>query len=471
MANPEGRQGAPTSVRCVVDGLAVALSPEHLRPSGAFIPSNSPQAIDAEITMTLHSPFGDAVLRALVVQVITREQAALSGRIAGYGVLFLDLADDQRAYIGLTLDALDRAQRQALAAERELAAKARRLTPARPRQRIPSSPLEPTIYTKRKRKLSAEGADALRRLRTELEKLPTRTPFAVLGLEADSDAEATRDAFLRISKRCHPHVFARYDSPEINTAATELFIAYKRAYATARTLARPVSKRPSNRGPAMEPLPTASGAAPALRGGASSAPPVPANASPAQAPRKPEDISAIPSPVDDLPARPSAPAPAMPPPAARALAQQLGHQLPPRVSIPVVQRSAARDRSAVVPLRASIPSRAGNSSDRPQESRRTFDAEIALGSALKHLASSRFEQAQLELEQLCALRPGHRDSQIWLRLCRARRLKAERKPDAAIEEYRAVLELDPEHREALEHVGPRRKRGGLGGKWFGGDDE
>jgi hypothetical protein len=466
-------------VLCEVDGLAVALSPEHLRPSGAFIPSTSPQPIDAEITMTLHSPFGDAVLRALVVQVITREQAAQSGRAAGYGVLFLDLADHQRAFIGLTLDALDRAQRDALAAQREAqAAQTRRLTPARARQRIPSSPLEPPIHTKRKRKLSVEGADVLRRLRTELEKLPTRTPFAMLGLEADADAEATRDAFLRISKRCHPHVYARYDSPEINTAATDLFIAYKRAYATARTLARPVSKRPRSNGPAMEALPTASSGAPidnapALRGGAPLSPSSPAtSSSPAQAPRKAECISAIPSPVDDRPARPSAPPPASPPPAARALAQQLGQQLPPRASIATVQRSAPRDRSAVVPLRASVPTRApGNPSERPQESRRTFDAEIALGSALKHLASSRFEQAELELEQLCTLRPGHRDSQIWLRVCRARRLKAERKPDLAIEEYRAVLELDPDHREALEHAGRRRKRGGLGGKWFGGDDE
>jgi hypothetical protein len=392
----------------------------------------------------------------LVVQVIWPDQAAQSGRTAGYGVLFLDLADDQRAFIGLTLDAIDRAQRAEAAAE----AARRRMTPPKPRQRIPSSPLEPAAQTTRKRKLSAEGADLLRKLRTELEKLPTRTPFAVLGLEPDADAEATRNAFLQISKRSHPHVYARFDSPEINTAATELFIAYKRAYATARTLARPAA-RPSARAAAtrtsvpdeIEMLPSAT----------------PSNPTP---PPKRECISSKPSVANsEKPARASIPPPASPPAAARALAQQLGHQLPPRTSMPVVQRSAPQNRSAVVPLRASQPQGSISNSERVQDPRRTFDAEIALGSALKHLASSRFDQAEHELEQLCQLRPGHRDAQIWLRVCRARRLKAERKAELAQEEYRSVLELDPEHREALENVGPRRRRGGIGGKWFGGGDE
>src|SRR6185295_4257134 len=97
MANPEGRHGAPSIVLCEVDGFAVELSPDQLRPSGAFIATDSPQPMDRELLMTLHSPFGEAVLRALVVQVIWPDQAAQSGRTAGYGVLFLDLADDQRA--------------------------------------------------------------------------------------------------------------------------------------------------------------------------------------------------------------------------------------------------------------------------------------------------------------------------------------------------------------------------------------
>jgi hypothetical protein len=228
-----------------------------------------------------------------------------------------------------------------------------------------------------------------------------------------------------------------------------------------RTLARP-SAKPSARAAAprtsipheIEMLPSAT---------PSSLPPL----------LKSDCISSKPSATSsEKPARASIPPPASPPPAARALAQHLGHQLPPRVSMSPVLRSAPRDRSAVVPLRASQPQAAAPNSERSIDPRRTFDAEVALGSALKHLASSRFDHAELELEQLCQLRPGHRDAQIWLRVCRGRRLKAERKAELAQEEYRAVLELDPEHREALENVGPRRRRGGgIGGKWFDGGDE
>ena len=114
MANPEGRRqedARATQVFCEVDGRAITLTSDQLRLSGAFVPSSSPPRIDTELELTLRSPVGEAVLRALVVQVITREQAAQSGRTAGFGVLFLDLVDDQRAFIGLTLDALDRAAR------------------------------------------------------------------------------------------------------------------------------------------------------------------------------------------------------------------------------------------------------------------------------------------------------------------------------------------------------------------------
>ena len=46
-----------------------------------------------------------------------------------------------------------------------------------------------------------------------------------------------------------------------------------------------------------------------------------------------------------------------------------------------------------------------------------------------------------------------------------------RRPDAAADHYRAVLALDPDHREASEHVGRGKKRVGLVGKWLRGDDE
>jgi curved DNA-binding protein CbpA len=467
MANPEGRHGA-TQVYCEVNGFAVALGPDQLRPSGAFVPSPAPPPLDSEIELTLRSPVGDAVLRALVVQVITREQAARSGRSAGFGVLFLDLVDDQRAFIGLTLDALDRAQRALAAAE----ARKRTSQTRRPRPRIPSTPLEPPVATTRKRRLSAEGTATLQRLRSELDQLPTRSPSAVLGLEPTADVETARSAFLEISKRCHPHVYARFDSAEINTAATDLFIAYKRAYGAVRSLARTLAKPPAG---------SAAGTASGNAAQVESATP----SSPAAAPSfeyavpiasrsdAPEPAA---NPCADRAGNESAPAPVSPPPpaAARALAQHLGQGFGGRVSLP--PRSAAQRERVAAVVSSSVGSsaagsRATNSSKPPIAERRAANTEIALSAALRHLAGSRFDQAELELERLCEISPEHRDSRVWLHVCRARKHKAARRPDAALEHYRAVLALDPEHREAAEHVGRGKKRGGVVGKWFSGDDE
>ena len=476
MANPEGRRqedARATQVHCEFGGSTAALNADQLRLSGAFVPSLSPPAIDTEIELTLRSPVGEAVLRALVVQVITREQAVQSGRAAGFGVLFLDLADDQRAFIGLTLDALDRAARAQ--AQAQAAAAAARRRPSPPRPRIPSSPLEPPVATTRKRKLSAEGTATLQRLRSEFEKLPTRSPSAVLGLEPTADAETARNAFLEISKRCHPHVYARFDSTEINTAATDLFIAYKRAYSTVRANTRSAAKPAAGTAVAAgqraaEPVASASASAIQMDPpvGFELATPLPPR--PETALRNGGSPAAVQAGAGDSsppPARSSRPTPA----AARALAQ-LGQNLGGRIAVPSAQRCPARE-PAVTPRSSFNPQYSAVVSERPRtpERRGPADTEMALRAALKHLAGSRFDQAELELERLCELCPDHRDSQVWLHVCRARKLKAERRPDAAIEHYRAVLALDPQHREANEHVARGRKRGGVVGKWFSGDDE
>ena len=324
------------------------------------------------------------------------------------------------------------------------------------------------MATTRKRKLSAEGTATLQRLRAELEKLPTRSPSAVLGLEPTADAETARTAFLEISKRCHPHVYARFDSSEINTAATELFIAYKRAYSAVRATTRSAPKAAA--GTAV------STSSPSIEAAVPSAPapaPVALAMDPAvgfelATPLPPRAHSAVVSNGGEAtPARRSSPPP--PPPGARALAQHLGQSFGGRVAIANAQRSPVRESAAV---RSSLnPQAVAVVSDRPRaQERRAVDTEMALRAALKHLAGARYEQAELELEALCELCPEHRDSQVWLHVCRARRQKAAQRNDAALDHYRAVLALDPEHREAIEHVGRGKKRGGVG-KWFSGDDE
>jgi predicted TPR repeat methyltransferase len=58
---------------------------------------------------------------------------------------------------------------------------------------------------------------------------------------------------------------------------------------------------------------------------------------------------------------------------------------------------------------------------------------------------------------------------IWLHIGCARTHKAAGRAEEAATSYRKVLELDPQHREAREHLEPaaERRRGGLMSKWLG----
>jgi hypothetical protein len=74
-------------------------------------------------------------------------------------------------------------------------------------------------------------------LRGELAKLQGKTAWTTLGVEADAPLDGAKKAFLRASKRFHPHKFARHNSDEITKLATEVFIAYKRSYSVLTKLA------------------------------------------------------------------------------------------------------------------------------------------------------------------------------------------------------------------------------------------
>jgi len=189
-------------LQCEVEGIAASLEPRDLSHAGVFVPADAPLALDREVSLVLRSPIGELTLRGQVVQVISRQRATTEARRAGFGVLFIDIGDDHRAFISLTLDALQRQEREHARAEAEASAEA---------------------------ELRRERDETLSRLRGELDLLQGRAPWEVLGLTADAQPDAARQAFLAASKRYHPHVFARFDCPEITATATELFIAHQRA--------------------------------------------------------------------------------------------------------------------------------------------------------------------------------------------------------------------------------------------------
>jgi Tfp pilus assembly protein PilF len=105
--------------------------------------------------------------------------------------------------------------------------------------------------------------------------------------------------------------------------------------------------------------------------------------------------------------------------------------------------------------------------------RRIADAELLLASAVRHLAATRFEQAEAELTKAAALAPERVDIGVFRHLCRARAHKAHGRPDESLASYRKVLELDPNHREAREQldIPSERRRVGLVGKLLGRDEE
>jgi tetratricopeptide (TPR) repeat protein len=562
---------------CEVDGVAVKLRPQDLTLAGLFVPGADLSPVDREVRLVLHGPIGELPAKAQVVQVITKERARAEGREAGTGLLFINLGDEDRAFVGLTLDALLRtsqtheavssigekearplkparedepagretgaksggrseprparrpepskrseagayrhspaeapheidnakresesskrdagAYRQSLVeaprevvsskrepegskrdtgtyrqslveAPREVASNKRELESKRDagayRQSLAEAPREPRPAREpdggkaeiardvapnrsaappeapRKepaKKRSPEADKMLRQLEQDLAAIQNKPPWAVLGLTAEAQLDAARAAFLGMSKRYHPHAYARFDTPEVSRLATEIFIAHKKAFSALQTTLKSAPATTSANAPVSQPGAGARVAVPpktSLR-----APPVPQI-----------DIAFPPA-----PAAAPAPQPSLrPKPAVRSSSSwpppKQPSQPPPRASAPTPPISA----------------------------RRASDAERAIGAGVKHLAASRFDDAAVEFERARALHPGGRDPELWLRVCHARHAKAEGQRDETLAFYREVLELDPEHREALDYVNSQtpRKRSGLIQKLFGPDDE
>jgi len=67
-------------------------------------------------------------------------------------------------------------------------------------------------------------------LHAELFELQSRDDLGVLGLDRSADEEAVRLAYLELSKRYHPHRFARHRSAEASRLANEIYVCVQTAY-------------------------------------------------------------------------------------------------------------------------------------------------------------------------------------------------------------------------------------------------
>jgi tetratricopeptide (TPR) repeat protein len=429
IANPEGRDRG-NRLYCEIGGAMLELQAHDLTPAGVFVPTEDPFEVDREVEVTLHSSIGELNARCLVVQVISPERAAAEGRNGGCGMLFVDLEDDQRAWIGLTLAALARSEAAGRSADEarrsqrpELETRRSRPPNALRNSAAPSGApaqrsLPPPTVRRPPRPSAPERPQTQAQLERELSALQGRSPWAVLGLKEDAGPEAARDAFLAMSKRYHPHAYARFDSAEINQLATDLFIAHKRAYTALCALLRPKNSD-----------------------------------APAAQTNVPMVVSV---------------------PPASAIAGAATPSRSPRPPMPPAILSFGNDGSDV--LKAPVPrSRKDTSPERYSSRKRAAEAESAFAAALKLLASSRFDEAAAAFERVCELDPDRNDAQIWLHVCRARELMANGHEEQAREAYRVVLGLDPAHHEALSQVRnddlDERKRTGLMSRWFGSGDD
>ncbi len=218
---------------CEIDGLPIDLAAEDLSMVGAFVRTTMPPLIDHELKIFLRSAIGELTATGHVVQVVDCARASREDRKPGFGFLFTDLSDDQRAFLGLTLDAVWRASKSRCPkqervneriSETELLAERERAEQAEQREA-------------RAQALRAQASQVERELRTELASLQGKTPWTALGLDSEASIGRAKEAFLERSKRCHPHRYARHESLEVSRLATELFITYKRSYSVITKLA------------------------------------------------------------------------------------------------------------------------------------------------------------------------------------------------------------------------------------------
>jgi hypothetical protein len=447
IASPEGIDRGPR-LYCEIGGATLELQAQDLTLAGVFVPTDDPFELDREVELTLHSPIGELNARCHVVQLISAERARVERRSAGCGMLFIDLEDDERAWIGLTLAALARApQREHEVAARKPERETRRSRPpsarSEPAEASQKRSLPPPAPRRPQRASGPDRPQTLEQLQRELAAIQNRTPWAVLGLAEGADTGAARSAFLAMSTRYHPHAYSHLDSPEISRLATELFIAHKRAYSALGAMLRPIAVG-NTAEPKSEPSPAGPARPNSLR------PKAPSSVRPVFPPSVVDFCNEAARTSDAARAGRLTPAESLRPPAFSS-------------SRPPAPHAAAGTRQ-----------RKSTSPGRPHARKRTADSEIAFVAALKHLAAARFDDATAELERALELNPDSGDAELWLRVCRARKLMANGQQDQALDAYRAVLEFDAEHREALAFVASVReakKRPGLIGRWFGSEDD
>jgi hypothetical protein len=229
---------------CDIGGVTIGLQSQDLDAVGLFVPTDKPPELDRELDLRLLSPIGELRLKAHIVQVVSVERARREQKRPGCAMVFIGLSDEQRAWISLTRAALGTApggKPSLRTVPRVLSGPARARAASQVAMPAVPTPQQPPAAT-----MSAQQAhwneqkpQIRERLRKELAAIDGKAPCEILCIARDADAATAKRAFLTMSKRYHPHAFARFDCAEISALATQLFIAHKRAYGRMTSLRPP----------------------------------------------------------------------------------------------------------------------------------------------------------------------------------------------------------------------------------------
>jgi hypothetical protein len=232
--HPPPSKRPAAAIHCEIDGLPVELERSELGSAGAFVLTTQPAQVDNEVSIFLRIAEQRFEMTGHVVQSVSCEQAAKSGKKPGYALLFTNLSEGERKRISGALQSgrssqkprasqPPRASGHAKASPPRVASKA----PAAPSPRPARPPAKPAAPAYDPAELTL-----LQQLRQELVTVEEKTAWAALGVSQGADAQQAKAAFFQASKRYHPHLYARYAHPEIKRVVTELFIAHKRAFTT-----------------------------------------------------------------------------------------------------------------------------------------------------------------------------------------------------------------------------------------------
>jgi hypothetical protein len=185
-------------------GVPVDLRCNDLSRGGAFVETASPPPLHEDVELELVPQGPSCRVKAIVAHIISPERALADGRTPGFGAMFQHLTAPQHQVIDGLLE-------QARAAERAHDSRPR-LAPVR----------SPSV--------NVEVDNLLHELKTHLGKIKEADASTVLQLPKDANARAAERAMLTLSKRYHPHKFARYGSAELQRLASEIFVVIQRAH-------------------------------------------------------------------------------------------------------------------------------------------------------------------------------------------------------------------------------------------------